>query len=137
MIASVIAGLLLLVGVFFLAVAAIGFVRLPDVFCRLHITGVIDTMGSPLVLLGAAVYLGFTLEAGKLLLAIVFLYVTAPLVGHLLAQAALEAGYRPVLDQADSTRPASVDPKLADEDDGRLQTSAAATGSGSRPGGEA
>lgn len=99
MILEIIATVVLAVGLFFLAVAAIDFVRLPDVFCRLHVTGVIDTMGAPVILLAAAIYLGFTLESGKLVLAIVFLYVTAPLVGHLLARAAIQAGYEPVLDE--------------------------------------
>lgn len=85
----------LLAGVFFVAVAAMGFTRLPDVFCRLHVTGVIDTLGAPLVLLGAALHIGPQLAAGKLLLGMAFIAVTSPLVGHLLARAALEAGHRP------------------------------------------
>jgi multicomponent Na+:H+ antiporter subunit G len=95
MILHVIGTVLLATGVFFLGVAAIGFARLPDVFCRLHVTGVIDTLGAPLILLGAAVYVGPGLTAGKLMLAIAFISVTSPLVGHLLARAALEAGHRP------------------------------------------
>ena len=95
MIGNVIAALLLGVGLFFMVVAAVGFIRLKDVFCRLHVTGVLDTLGAPVVLLGAAVYAGATLTAGKLLLAIAFLFVTSPLVGHLLSRAALEAGYEP------------------------------------------
>lgn len=83
------------VGVFFLLVAAIGFIRLPDIFSRLHVTGVIDTLGAPLVLLGAAVHIGPELAAGKLLLGIGFISITSPLLGHLLARAALEAGHRP------------------------------------------
>lgn len=78
-------------GLFFTLTAAVGFVRLPDVYCRLHITGVLDTMGVPLILLGAAVYLGPGLTSAKLLLCIVFLYGTSPLVGHLLARAALDS----------------------------------------------
>lgn len=91
----VVAGVLLLTGVFFLFVAAVGFTRLPDVFCRLHVTGVVDTLGAPLVLLAAAVYLGVSLVTVKLLLGILFLAATSPLVGHLLARAALEAGHEP------------------------------------------
>jgi len=90
-----VAAFLLMVGVFFLAVGAIGFIRLPDVFCRLHVTGVLDTLGSPLVMLAAAVYVGAGLVALKLVLAMIFLSVTSPLVGHLLARAALEAGHEP------------------------------------------
>lgn len=89
------AALLLAAGVFFLVVAAIGFVRLPDVYSRLHVAGVIDTLGAPLVLLGAAVHVGPELTAGKLVLGIAFMSVTSPLVGHLLARAALEAGHEP------------------------------------------
>lgn len=90
-----IAALLLVVGLFFLTVGAVGFIRLPDVFCRLHVTGVLDTLGAPLVLLGAAVYLGAGLVALKLVLATLVLSVTSPLVGHLLARAALESGHEP------------------------------------------
>jgi multicomponent Na+:H+ antiporter subunit G len=94
-IVDVAAGLLLLIGIFFLAVGAIGFARLPDVFCRMHVTGVVDTLGAPLIMLATAVYLGLTLVSLKLILATLFLSVTSPLVGHLLARAALEAGHQP------------------------------------------
>jgi multicomponent Na+:H+ antiporter subunit G len=95
MIQNALATLVLATGVFFLLVAAIGFIRLPDVFCRLHVTGVIDTLGAPLILLGAAIHLGPQLAAAKLVIGIVFIAVTSPLVGHLLARAALEAGHKP------------------------------------------
>jgi multicomponent Na+:H+ antiporter subunit G len=83
---------LMFIGLVFLAVAAIGFARFPDVFSRLHVTGVIDTLGAPLILLGAAVHTGFNLTSGKLILAIIFLYGTSPLVGHLLGQSAARMG---------------------------------------------
>lgn len=95
MVQNLIAGALIAAGTFFLAVAAIGFARLPDVFCRLHVTGVMDTLGAPVILLGAAIFLGPQLVSLKLLLGIVFLIVSSPLVGHLLARAALEAGHQP------------------------------------------
>lgn len=85
------ATLFVLAGVAFMTVAAMGFVRLPDVFCRLHVTGVLDTLGAPLVLLGAMVWTGWSLTSAKLLLGLVFLFVTSPLVGHLLSWAALHA----------------------------------------------
>ena len=93
--AEIVAGGLLAVGVFFVIVGAIGFVRLPDVFCRLHVTGVLDTMGAPGVILAIVVYAGLSVTSVKLLLAAAFLIVTSPLVGHLLARAALEAGHQP------------------------------------------
>jgi multicomponent Na+:H+ antiporter subunit G len=95
MVHDIIAVVLVGAGVFFVLVGALGFMRLPDVFCRLHVTGVLDTLGAPLVMLGAAVHLGVSLVALKLVLGIVFLALTSPLVGHLLARAALEAGHEP------------------------------------------
>lgn len=82
---------LVALGLFFQLVAAVGLLRFPDVYCRLHVVGVTDTLGGPLVLLGAAVWMGPTLPAAKLLLSIGFLYLTSPLVGHLLARAARES----------------------------------------------
>jgi multicomponent Na+:H+ antiporter subunit G len=95
MIADIIVVVLLVTGLFFMVVGAIGFIRLPDVFCRLHVTGVLDTLGAPLVMLATAVHIGLQFEALKLVLATIFLAGTSPLVGHLLARAALEAGHRP------------------------------------------
>lgn len=97
MLPDLIGGVLVAAGVFFLGVGALGFVRLPDVFCRVHVIGVIDTLGAPLVMLGAAVLVGGGLVSVKLLLATLFLIATSPLMGHLLSRAALESGYSPRL----------------------------------------
>jgi multicomponent Na+:H+ antiporter subunit G len=102
MIQNVVAATFMLAGVFFLVVAVIGFTRLPDVFCRLHVTGVIDTLGAPLVLVGTAIFVGAQLVSLKLMLAIAFLVASSPLVGHLLARAALEAGHQPGVIEEDS-----------------------------------
>jgi len=91
---EIIAIVLLLGGLFFTVVAAVGFYRLPDLYCRFHVTGILDTMGAPLMLLAVAVHVGFGLTAGKLVLGLIFLFITAPLVGHLLSRAAVEAGYQ-------------------------------------------
>lgn len=93
---DLVATVLIVVGLSFLVVGAIGIIRLRDLFSRLHVTGVLDTLGVPLVMLGVAVHLGPRLVSGKLVLATIFLAITSPLVGHLLARAALEAGHEPV-----------------------------------------
>lgn len=95
-------------GVFFVAIGAIGFIRLPDVFCRLHVTGVVDTLGAPMIMLGAAIYLGAQLVSLKLLLGIGFLVITSPLLGHLLARAALESGHKPRRLDEDTDTPKAV-----------------------------
>lgn len=85
--------ILLCVGMFFILVAAIGFIRLPDLFSRLHVTGILDSFGVPVVLLAVAVQIGPSLTAGKILLMIVLLYVTCPLIGLFLARAAMDEGH--------------------------------------------
>lgn len=95
---ELVSGACLVAGAFFVVVGAIGFARLPDAYSRLHVTGVLDTAGAPLIMLGAAVHLGPTLVTLKLVLAMVFLSVTSPLVAHLLARAAVEAGHPPAAD---------------------------------------
>lgn len=95
---SLIAGIGLLLiasGLLFQLVAAVGLVRFPDVYCRLHVVGINDALGSPLILIGAAVIVAPDLAAVKLLLGVFFLFLTSPLVSHLLAAAAMEAGCDP------------------------------------------
>lgn len=85
----------IVIGLFFLLVGGVGILRFRDLFSRLHVTGVLDTLGVPLVLLGVAIHLGPRLVSAKIILATMFLAVTSPLVGHLLARAAIEAGVQP------------------------------------------
>jgi multicomponent Na+:H+ antiporter subunit G len=117
---EVVAAFFVVAGSFFLIVATIGFARLPDVFCRLHVTGVIDTLGAPLVLFGTAVFLGAQLVSIKLLLAIAFLVASSPLVGHLLARAALEAGHQAgVIEERSEHRWGAVAKKRRDDRESR------------------
>lgn len=88
---DILGAVLLVAGLVFVLVAAVGFVRLPDVFSRLHVTGILDTLGAPLMLLGIAVWSLPTLVAAKLGLGLIFLFMTSPLIGHLLSRSALES----------------------------------------------
>jgi multicomponent K+:H+ antiporter subunit G len=84
------AAILIVVGSFFLLVGAIGLVRLPDFYMRLHGPTKASTLGVGGVLL-ASLLLG--LEQGRPglseLLVTLFIFVTAPVSANLLAQAAL------------------------------------------------
>jgi multicomponent Na+:H+ antiporter subunit G len=69
----------------FILIAAIGIIRLPDVFCRSHALGKGMTLGITLILLGLWLHLGLD-EAGiKVPLAIFFQFATIPVAGHLLS----------------------------------------------------
>jgi multicomponent K+:H+ antiporter subunit G len=84
------AAILIVVGSFFLLVGAIGLVRLPDFYMRLHGPTKATTLGVGGVLL-ASLLLG--LEQGRPglseLLVTLFIFITAPVSANLLAQAAL------------------------------------------------
>ena len=57
----------LLAGGFFCVVGAIGMLRMPDFYTRMHAASVVDTVGAALVLLGLMLQAGPTLVAVKLL----------------------------------------------------------------------
>ncbi len=82
-------------GMFFLVVAAIGMVRLPDVFARAHALALTDTLGASLVLIGLAAYQGFTLTAAKTLVVLILLLLLNPVISHATLRAALRAGEKP------------------------------------------
>lgn len=84
------------VGVLFTLVTMIGIIRLPDVYTRAHAASKSATFGVLSVLLG--VFLHYWLKEGlfsiQLLLAIVFLFITSPIGGHLMGRAAYLSGVK-------------------------------------------
>jgi multicomponent Na+:H+ antiporter subunit G len=86
---DLISWLTLLSGVFFLIVGGIGALRMPDFYTRLHAAGITDTMGAALIVLGLVVQGGWTQITLKLILILLFLWVTSPTATHALARAAL------------------------------------------------
>jgi len=78
----------LFLGSFFMFIAGIGVVRLPDIYLRMSATTKAATFGVGFILLAAALYfedLGVTMRA---LAAIVFLFLTAPVAAHVIGRAA-------------------------------------------------
>lgn len=92
---NVLAIILVLGGTFFMLVGSIGVIRLPDFYTRAHASGKVDTLGILMFLTGLALYEGFTLTAGKLLLIIIFVAFTSPVATHALARRALLHGLKP------------------------------------------
>ena len=82
-------------GLFFMVVGAIGVLRMPDVYTRLHAAGMTDTMGAGLILIGLTLQAGPTLVAVRLMMVWVFLLFTSPISTHALARAALSGGVVP------------------------------------------
>jgi multicomponent Na+:H+ antiporter subunit G len=92
---ELIAAACLLLGTFLMVVAALGLLRLPDVFCRMHAAGKAGTLGVVLIILGAVIALAGTPDDVSIrgLLAVVFQFVTTPAATHLLARAAYVCDY--------------------------------------------
>ncbi|WP_425467633.1 Na+/H+ antiporter subunit G [Psychrobacillus soli] len=84
------AALLILLGSIMSVVSAFGIIRLPDVYTRSHAATKSSTLAVLLSLTGAFVY--FWVHEGfisvRLLLGIVFVFLTAPVAGHLITRAA-------------------------------------------------
>jgi multicomponent Na+:H+ antiporter subunit G len=94
---DIIGGTLILGGAAFVVIGAVGLIRMPDLFTRIHATSVGDTFGAGLMLVGMMVMAGLSLVTLKLLFLLLFLWFAGPAATHALARAALIAGVKPVL----------------------------------------
>ena len=86
---------LMLVGLFFLLVGAIGVVRFPDVFSRSHAVGFTDSVGGLFMLSGLAAYQGVSGNMVRVLVVLCLLYLLNPVMTHATLRAALRAGLKP------------------------------------------
>ncbi|MBK0326554.1 monovalent cation/H(+) antiporter subunit G [Rhodobacteraceae bacterium F11138] len=82
-------------GSFFSIVGAVGLIRFPDFWSRLHAVSVTDSAGVILLLAGMALQAGLTLVTVKLFIILAFLFVTGPTSTHAVANAALVSGLKP------------------------------------------
>ena len=82
-------------GLFFLIVAAIGVIRLPDVFSRSHAVSLTDSLGAFLILVGIACHEGLSKNSLKILVVLVLLYLLNPVIAHATIRAALRSGLKP------------------------------------------
>ena len=96
MLVTIFSGLLIACGVVALLIGSLGLLRLPDVYCRIHAVGMIDTAGASFIILGMIIHEGFTLVSVKLVLIGVFLFFTSPIATHAVAQVAHKSGVVPV-----------------------------------------
>ncbi|WNY27743.1 monovalent cation/H(+) antiporter subunit G [Methanolapillus ohkumae] len=85
----------LLLGVLDILIGMIGLIRLPDIYNRLHATTKIATTGAFFVLLGILIADGFTPLGIKSIAIAIFLLMTAPVAGHVIARAAYNINVPP------------------------------------------
>jgi multicomponent Na+:H+ antiporter subunit G len=84
--------LLVALGTFFSVAAVVGFIRLPDVYTRLHTTGKVSVFGAALLLVATAVWSPVTW--GHALVMVFFLLATGPSTAHAVGSAAFRIGLR-------------------------------------------
>ncbi len=78
----------LLIGAFFMFVAGLGLLRMPDIYMRLHTNTKSATFGVGFLLLGAAIHFGEFTIGVRALAIMVFLFATAPIAAHMIGRAA-------------------------------------------------
>lgn len=86
---------LLVSGGAFCMIGALGLIRMPDFYTRMHAASVTDTLGAGLVLAGLMLQGGLTLVTVKLFMILLMLFFTSPTATHALARAAYVHGLRP------------------------------------------
>lgn len=77
---------LFFLGAFFILVSAVGLLRFPDLYTRMHATTKATSFGLLLLILGTAIYFNTGMVWLKAVLVIIFIYLTAPLASHSIAQ---------------------------------------------------
>ena len=93
MIIDALSWFLLVSGSVFCIISAIGVLRLPDYFSRIHAAGILDSTGT-----GALI-----LVTVKLLMILAIIVITGPTATHALARAALHGGLTPELDEEETS----------------------------------
>jgi multicomponent Na+:H+ antiporter subunit G len=83
---------LILIGAFFILAAAIGVLRFPDLYTRLHASTKLITLGGLGVFIGTAVALNQPEVTTRMLLITAFFFLTAPLSAYMIARAAYLRG---------------------------------------------
>jgi len=76
------------VGVVFMLISALGILRLPDVFTRMHAAGKAATLGVSCLLLAAGIFFGDASQFWRMVALIALFFVTAPIATTTMARAA-------------------------------------------------
>lgn len=98
-----------LTGGFLCITGGVGLLRFPDFYTRVHAAGVMETLAAPLLLGGLILQLGWSLDALKVGLIVVFVLATNPTASHAMAKAALHGGQGPAASRGHGSAGAARD----------------------------
>jgi multicomponent Na+:H+ antiporter subunit G len=91
----------LVIGLVFFTGGGVGILRLPDFYTRLHPAGKLDTLGSLTMMMGVAIFnlhhftWGALLTSIKIILIVVFIFLSSPTATHSIVDAGVRAGLEP------------------------------------------
>lgn len=86
------AALLVFIGSLFMLLAAIGVVRMPDVYMRISTATKAATLGAGCVLLAVAVHFGDPGVSARAMAILAFIFITSPVGAHIIGRAAYVVG---------------------------------------------
>ena len=98
---DIIVVLFLVIGFLFFLGGAVGILRMPDFYSRLHPAGKLDTLGILAMVMGLALYnlhhftFGALLLSLKMFLIVFFVFLSSPTATHSIVDAGMRAGLRP------------------------------------------
>ncbi|WP_072681255.1 monovalent cation/H(+) antiporter subunit G [Arcobacter sp. LA11] len=101
---SLLSDICLLLGGIFTITGAVGLLRLPSFYTRLHAASVTESLAAPLLIVGIMLDTGFTLDAAKLVLIIVIMVVSNPTITHALCRAAVHGGTTPEMETKNTNK---------------------------------
>ncbi len=114
-------------GALFVLLAAIGILRMPDLYLRISVTTKAATLGIGLILLCVAAYFGEASIATRALAIIFFLLLTAPVGAHLIGRASYFVGTplweKSVMDDLKGKYSKSSEGSSSAESDGAIEHS--------------
>lgn len=96
LIRNIISIILLGIGSFFFIIGFIGLNRFKDTFTRLHATTKCDTLGSGSIILAIILYQGLDFTSLKLVLILVFVFISNPTTAHVISKGAHKHGIKPL-----------------------------------------
>jgi len=101
----VLSGAVIAIGLVLMAGGALGLLRFPDLYTRLHAANVSDLIGSVTVIMGLAITAPDGAVAIRLLLLAALLIALGPTLTHLVGQSAHAGGLSPIAGRYAAPRP--------------------------------
>jgi len=92
---NIVSTVIIYIGLIFMLIGSVGIARLPDIYARLQASGVSDTVGVILVLVGFLIRNGFKFSDSFLGLMVLFFFFTGPIVAHSIAKSAFLSKVEP------------------------------------------